>query len=89
VVLRRLAEKGELAFRDQTPPPVAGRPAVVAYAATQPADPAIRAAATALQEWLTSYSGVFVKPDGWPGRNTSDAYRLVTGHYLPGDPREG
>jgi hypothetical protein len=30
---------------------------------------------------------VFVKPDGWAGQHTSDAYKLVTGHHLPGDPR--
>jgi len=85
VLLRRLAEKGESAFADQAAP--AQAPLVVAYMTTKPTDPALIAQATALQQWLTSHSGLFVKPDGWAGKNTSDAYRAVTGHYLPGDPR--
>ena len=40
-----------------------------------------------LQRWLSSFPGIFLKADGIPGDRTSDAYRLVTGHYLPGDPR--
>lgn len=88
VILRRLAEKGELAFHDQAPPPANRPPLVVSYAGARPSDPAVEAAARALQTWLNAHAGIFVKPDGWPGQATSDAYRLVTGHYLPGDPRE-
>jgi hypothetical protein len=40
-----------------------------------------------LQTWLNSFPGVFVKIDGVPGKRTSEAWRLVTGAYLPGDPR--
>ena len=42
----------------------------------------------ALQHWLNGFPGVFVKVDGIPGQRTSEAYRQVTGHYLPGDPRQ-
>ena len=45
------------------------------------------AKAQRLQRWLTSFPGIFLKADGIPGDRTSQAYRLVTGHYLPGDPR--
>ena len=86
VLLRRLAEMGESAFVDQQAP-TANRPAVVAYAAAKPTDAGTIAAATALQQWLNTHPGIFVRPDGWAGRGTSDAYRLVTGQYLPGDPK--
>jgi lysozyme family protein len=85
VLLRRLAELGELAFQDQPQP--AGAPLVVSYAASKPSDPQFIALATTLQNWLNTHPGIFVKPDGWPGQKTSDAYRAVTGAYLPGDPR--
>lgn len=41
-----------------------------------------------LQRWLNTFDGIAVIVDGWAGNNTSEAYRRVTGHYLPGDPRE-
>lgn len=40
-----------------------------------------------LQRWLSTFPGIFLRADGIPGDRTSNAYRLVTGHYLPGDPR--
>jgi hypothetical protein len=40
-----------------------------------------------LQRWLNTFPGIFVKVDGVPGDRTSDAYRQVTGSFLPGDPR--
>lgn len=87
VLLRRLAEKGETTFTDQPAPDPAMPPLVVAFAATKPSDPAVIAKAIALQTWLTTHTGVFVKPDGWAGQKTSNAYKQVTGHFLPGDPR--
>jgi lysozyme family protein len=86
VLLRRLAELGESGFADQ-PAAAAAAPLVVSYATAKPTDPAVIAGATALQNWLNTHPGIFVKPDGWPGKGTSDAYKLVTGRYLPGDPR--
>jgi hypothetical protein len=41
----------------------------------------------ALQRWLNGFPGIFVKVDGWAGERTSDAWRRVTGHHLPDDPR--
>lgn len=87
LLLRRLAERGESAFTNQPPPPANAGPLVVRYMTARPRDPDLIAQATTLQNWLTTHSGVFVKPDGWAGEKTSDAYRLVTGDYLPGDPR--
>lgn len=86
VLLRRLAELGESGFTDRsTPTPTT--PLVVPYAATRPAGATVLANAKALQNWLNTHPGIFVTPDGWPGKSTSDAYKLVTGHHLPGDPR--
>ncbi|MCH4565132.1 hypothetical protein MKP05_18705 [Halomonas sp. EGI 63088] len=93
VVLRRMAEKGLVDFTDQ--------PRVTLYAATdaEPAEPeplvsrhSTRRAADAkraenLQRWLNTFPGIFLRVDGIPGDNTSEAYRIVTGAYLPGDPR--
>lgn len=83
VLLRRMAELGHITFGA----PAAAGPLVSAYAATKPADPAVLARARALQQWLNTFPNIFLQVDGWPGARTSDAYRLVTGHYLPGDPR--
>lgn len=41
-----------------------------------------------LQRWLNTFNGINLVVDGQPGPATSNAYKLVTGHYLPGDPRE-
>ena len=87
MLLRRLAERGESAFADQAPPKPSGPPLVVRYMSKKPTDPTLIAQAKTLQQWLTSHSGVFVRDDGWAGQKTSDAYKIVTGHFLPGDPR--
>jgi lysozyme family protein len=84
-LLRRLAERQEIVFADE--PALDGPPQVVHYAASRPTDPDILSAAKRLQEWLSSHPGITLKVDGWPGLRTSNAYRAVTGHYLPGDPR--
>lgn len=87
VLLRRMTERRLFGFADQ-PLPLEDRvPLVVSYATTRPSDPAVLAQATALQQWLTGHTGIFLKPDGIAGPATSAAYRQVTGHYLPGDPR--
>jgi hypothetical protein len=62
-------------------------PMVVPYAASKPADAATSVRVIELQKWLTSHSGIFLRPDGVAGPATSEAYRKVTGEYLPGDPR--
>lgn len=57
------------------------------YSITKSTDPAVLARAEALQRWLNTFPGIFVKVDGIAGERTSDAYELVTGAYLPGDGR--
>ncbi len=85
--LRRLLEQQQFSFPDQ-PDPADGTPLVVAYAAQRPTEPAIVERATALQTWLNSHPGIYLRVDGWPGARTSNAFRRVTGSYLPGDPRQ-
>jgi lysozyme family protein len=85
-VLRRLAELGKLTFSDQ-PIPQPNMPPAVSFSEAIPADPAVVAAAKALQRWLSNFSGIFLAVDGIIGKRTSDAFKLVTGHYLFGDPR--
>lgn len=87
VILRRMAEHGQIQFPDQPAPTEAAKPLVVTYTMTKSADPAEVANAEQLQRWLNTFSGVFVKVDGVPGEKTSNAYKSVTGGYLPGDPR--
>ncbi len=88
VLLRRMAENRQIEFQDQ-PIPSPQQPLVVAYTMTKSPDPAIVAQAEALQRWLNTFPGIFLRVDGIPGERTSDAYRLITGSYLPGDPRGG
>jgi len=45
------------------------------------------AQAEALQRFLNSFPGIFVKVDGFAGEKTSDAFKKVTGYFLQGDPR--
>lgn len=39
-----------------------------------------------LQEFLNTLPGNYVKPDGWPGDKTSEAFHKISGYCLPGDP---
>jgi lysozyme family protein len=43
-------------------------------------------AARSLQIALNTFPGISLQVDGDPGRQTSDAYQQVTGHFLAGDP---
>lgn len=43
--------------------------------------------AKSLQQWLNGFPGVQIGVDGYPGKDTSDAFFKVFGYYLPGDPR--
>lgn len=43
-------------------------------------------AARSLQTMLNKFPGISLPVDGNPGRQTSDAYQKVTGHFLKGDP---
>ncbi len=84
--LRRLVEQQYFNFPDE-PDIAESTPLVVSYATKRPTDPRIIERATALQIWLDSHPGIYLKVDGWPGQRTSNAFRKVTGSYLPGDPR--
>jgi lysozyme family protein len=85
VLLRRLAELGEVRFDDQ--PAATPDAPLVRYHETLPADPAEQARAADLQRWLNTHPGIFLRVDGVAGPRTSEAFRRVTGRYLPGDPR--
>ena len=86
VLLRRMAERREIEFEDESLADEA-RPLIVSYSTKKPRNEEERTRAEDLQRWLNTFPGVFVKVDGVPGKRTSNAYRVVTGAYLPGDPR--
>lgn len=85
-LLRRLAELHELALPDAGPPTPA-RPEPARYATSKPRERAELARAIALQEWLNTHPGIFLRVDGICGERTSNAWRQISGRYLPGDPR--
>ena len=87
VILRRLAERGDIEFGDQPAPAPGSPPLVVPFSDKRSPDATVAAQAEGLQRWLNTFPGIFVKVDGTPGTKTSNAYHQVTGHYLPGDPR--
>jgi lysozyme family protein len=94
-LLRRLAEKGALS--DAVAGTAAIRPATLTPAAAPtPAVPTARlhydpdtvaADGIALQHFLNQFPGIFLREDGQLGPRSSDAFRLVFGQYLQGDPR--
>lgn len=87
VLLRRLAEIGLIGFKDQLVPEQNAIPLVVNYSTHKSKDASFVQRAEELQQWLNTFPGIFVKVDGIPGPRTSDAYKMVTGVYLPGDQR--
>lgn len=80
VLLRRLAERGMIKFAS-TGEPWAGP--LLRYDET-----AISPWTEALQRFLNTLPGIYVKVDGRAGPRTSAAFRQCTGVYLPGDPRD-
>lgn len=88
VLLRRMAEQGQIVFADQPAPQPDTPPLMVAYSMKKSADPAVVVQVETLQRWLNTFPGVFVKVDGVPGERTSSAYKKVTGSYLPEDGRQ-
>ena len=78
VLLRRLAEKGTIAFKGdrlRAAPPLRWSP-----------ERELRHGRR-LQEFLNEFPGIYVQVDGKPGPATADAFRKVTGRRLRGDPR--
>ncbi|MDP3294785.1 MAG: hypothetical protein Q8M37_08600 [Nevskia sp.] len=86
VLLRRMAELGEIAFPVPAAVAVAAK-VVPRYAMKKSTDASIVAQVESLQRWLSGFPQIFLKVDGVPGQKTSDAYKAVTGSFLPGDPR--
>jgi len=95
-LLRRLAERGALAEAVATPsPPIRPTtlsPATIARPAPIAArlhyDPDVVAPdGSALQRFLNQFPAIFLREDGQLGPRSSDAFRLVFGQYLQGDPR--
>lgn len=87
VLLRRMAETEHLGFSDQPATQTTATPLVVGYSMQKSTDSSLVVRVEDLQHWLNTFPGIFVKVDGVPGNRTSEAYRKVTGMYLPGDPR--
>lgn len=87
VLLRRMAEVGQVGFIDQPVPKENSVPLIASYSIKKPKDVSIVQRVEELQRWLNTFPGIFVKVDGVPGERTSEAYRRTTGFYLPGDPR--
>ena len=88
-VLRRLAELGKLeavAF-DTTEPELAQAMVDGESGALRYAPNVVTPGGVALQAFLNTFPRIFLREDGKLGARTSDAYRLVFGHYLTGDPR--
>ena len=87
VLLRRMAERGVVDLPVAAPTRAiektleAEQPLLV-YSHSQK-----KPYAEDLQRFLNQFPDVHLKPDGKPGKNTSDAFRKVTGYYLKGDPR--
>ena len=93
-LLRRLAEKGTIQFNVEGVPlpasvpveesvdPLAAFEPLVTYSTKQKSPQAEQ-----LQKALNLFPGIFIKVDGFAGKDTSDALRKVTGHFLKGDPR--
>ena len=87
VLLRRMVERSLVSFPSPLDPEHNIGPYVARYSTTTPTDPAVLSQAIALQHWLNTFPGVFLREDGICGDRTSETYRQVTGSYLPGDPR--
>lgn len=79
VLLRRLAERDLIEFA------ACGEsaPGLLCYAETE-TSPWVEA----LQQFLNTLPGIYLKVDGRPGPRTSSALHKLTGRYLLGDPRD-
>jgi lysozyme family protein len=87
VILRRMVEQGMINFAGQPTAAEEIKKLVVRYGTKKSADPLIVAKTELLQRRLNTVPGISIKVDGISGQGTSEAYRKVTGSYLPGDPR--
>jgi lysozyme family protein len=90
VLLRRLAERSLVEFGEHEPitPPERGEEIEAKPSITYWTKGGEIPGARALQSFLNTMPGIFVKVDGKPGERTSNALKKVLGHYLAGDPRD-
>ena len=79
VLLRRLAERGLIAFNRSEE--LLDEP-LLRYD-----ESAASLWIEALQRFMNTLPGIYVKVDGQAGPRASDAFHRLTGIYLPGDPR--
>lgn len=79
VLLRRMAEKGDVQIRVDTPS--SKRKPVLKYSNRK-----IKYGIE-LQQFLNKFPDIFLKEDGKPGKKTSGAVKKVFGFYLYRDPR--
>ena len=83
VLLRRMAERGLIAFPEDAEENLPDALRLIRYA-EQPSEQSL---VIELQRFLNRMPGIFVRVDGWPGPLTSKALFRTLGHYLPDDPR--
>ena len=92
VILKRMLEQGVIALADLGLKPDAG-----GFSPPPPPPPGkFRYASDLKSQWSEDLQGflnrvewIDLDEDGYPGDNTSMAFRQVTGYFLPGDEREG
>jgi len=77
VLLRRLVELNLITFAKDT---TSSKPLIFYSTKKIPY-------AEELQKYLNQMPGIYLKVDGVPGAKTSDAFKLLSGSYLKGDPR--
>ena len=83
VVLRRMAEKDLAVFDPEPETPFAENAMPFLRYAPQEKS----AHANALQTFLNTLPGIYVKVDGYAGDKTSEAFKRAAGYYLHGDSR--
>ncbi|MDB5033387.1 MAG: hypothetical protein JWQ98_628 [Chlorobi bacterium] len=87
-IIRRMAEKGTIAFGADGQPVEGASPSVSDLVQNVRFSKTVKSvAAEQLQRALNNIPGIFLRVDGVPGKGTSDAVKAVTGHFLMGDPR--
>jgi lysozyme family protein len=85
VILRRMAEKGEITLPvNPTGPVPTGDAGVTLLKYSNIKIPYGKE----LQIFLNQFPGIFLNTDGAPGEKTSNAVKKVFGFYLKGDPRD-
>lgn len=95
VLLRRMAEKGEIKLNEASVNVAASATESVLKPSLEDIGmPLIKYSkkkipyAKEMQAYLNQIPGIYLKEDGAPGEKTSAAFKRVFGFYLAGDPRE-